>query len=165
MCATGAVLSQVSAEDDKWHPVAFFSKLLSPVECNYNIHDKEMLAIIRALQEWRHFVEGAKHPCEILTDHKNLKYFMTAKQLNRRQACWSLYLSHFDFMLSHSPGKSMDKPDALSRRADHGTGTNDNSNIVLLPPKLFRVRALERPGVRWTRTGLAMRHPQGSQTP
>ena len=73
--ATGAVLSQVSA-------IAFLSKSLSPVERNYEIHDKEMLAIIRALQEWRHFVEGAEHPCEIWTDHKNLEYFMTAKQLN-----------------------------------------------------------------------------------
>ena len=80
--ATGAVLSQVSSEDEKWHPVVFFSKSLSPVERNYEIHDKEMLAIIRSLQEWRHFVEGAKHQCEIWTDHKNLKYFMTAKQLN-----------------------------------------------------------------------------------
>ena len=141
--ATGAVLSQVSAEDEKWHPVAFFSKSLSPVERNYEIHDKEMLAIIRSLQEWRHFVEGAKHPCEILTDHKNLEYFMTAKQLNRRQARWSLYLSRFDFTLSHRPGKSMGKLDTLSHRADHGTGADDNSNIVLLPPKLFMVRTLE----------------------
>ena len=87
---TGAVLSQCSAEDDKWHPVAFFSKALTPVERNYEIHDKEMLAIIQALQEWRHFAEGAEHRFEILTDHKNLEYFMSAKQLNCRQARWSL---------------------------------------------------------------------------
>jgi len=70
---------------------------------------------------------------------------MMAKQLNRRQAQWSLYLylSHFDFVLQHKPGKSMGKPDALSRRSDHGTGTDNNSNIVLLTPKLFAVHALE----------------------
>jgi len=79
--ATGAVLSQVSTEDEKWHPVVFFSKSLSPVERNYEIHDKEMLAIIRALQEWRHFVEGTKHPCEILTDHKNLGGLYHAPQI------------------------------------------------------------------------------------
>ena len=56
--ATGAVLSQISPTDEKWHPVAFYSKSLSPVERNYDIHNKEMLAIIRSLQEWRHFVEG-----------------------------------------------------------------------------------------------------------
>ena len=81
--ATGAVLSQISSEDKKWHLVAFLSKSLSPVERNYKIHDKEMLAIIRALQEWRHFIEGAEHQCKIWTDHKNLEYFMTAKQLNQ----------------------------------------------------------------------------------
>jgi hypothetical protein len=141
--ATGAVLSQVCPEDGKWHPVAFFSKSLSSVERNYEIHDKEMLAIIRALQEWRHFVEGAEHQFEIYTDHKNLEYFMSAKQLNRRQARWSLYLARFDFLLHHKPGKSMGKPDALSRRADHGTGEDDNSDITLLTPKFFAVRALE----------------------
>ena len=140
---TGAVLSQVSLADKKWHPVAFFSKSLSPVERNYEIHDKEMLAIIQSLLEWWHFVEGAEHQVEIWTDHKNLEYFMSAKQLNRRQARWSLYLARFDFLLHHRPGKSMGKPDALSRRADHGTGASDNSDIVLLAPKLFAVRALE----------------------
>jgi len=102
-----------------------------------------MLAIIQALQEWRHFVEGVEHPCEIWTDHKNLEYFMTAKQLNRRQAQWSLYLAHFDFVLHHKPERMMGKPDALSHRADHGTSTDDNSNIMLLSLKLFAVCALE----------------------
>ena len=112
--ATGAVLSQQSADDDKWHPVAFLSKSLSAVERNYEIHDKEMLAIIRAMEEWRHFLEGAEHQFEVLTDHKNLEYFRSAKKLNRRQARWSLYLARFDFVLHHRPGKSMGKPDALS---------------------------------------------------
>ena len=81
--ATGAVLSQQSSGDSKWHPIAFLSKSLNAVERNYDIHDKEMLAIIRALEEWRHFLEGAKHKFEIWTDHKNLEYFMSAKKLNR----------------------------------------------------------------------------------
>ena len=68
--ATGAVLEQLSREDNKWHPIAFLSKSLSPVERNYEIHDTEMLAIIRALEEWRHYLEGARHPVEIWTDHK-----------------------------------------------------------------------------------------------
>src|SRR6266567_6006946 len=85
-------------------------------------------------------------------DHKNLEYFMMAKQLNHRQACWSLYLSRFDFLLHHKPGKSMGKPDALSWRANHGTRSDDNSNIVLLPPKLFVAQALE--GLEFTRSEL-----------
>jgi hypothetical protein len=67
---TGAVLSQQSTEDGKWHLVAFLSKSLSSVEWNYEIHDKEMLAIIRAMEEWRHFLEGAEHSFEVWTDHK-----------------------------------------------------------------------------------------------
>jgi len=105
---------------------------ISPVERNYKIYDKEMLAIIRALEEWRHFLEGACHPVEIWTDHKNLEYFMTARKLNRRQARWSLYLARFDFKLTHHPGRSMGKPDMLSRRPDHGKGTSDNEDVVLL---------------------------------
>ena len=140
--ATGAVLSQQSS-DEKWHPVAFLSKSLSPVERNYEIHDKEMLAIVRALEEWRHFVEGAEHQFEIWTDHKNLEYFMTSKKLNRRQARWSLLLARFDFILHHRPGTSMGKSDALSRRADHGSGSSDNDNMTLLTPDLFAIRTLE----------------------
>jgi len=95
--ASGAVLSQQLPGKEKWYPVAFYSKSLSPVERNYEIHDKEMLAIIRTLEEWRHFLEGARHPVEIWTDHKNLEYFMMARKLNHRQARWSLYLARFNF--------------------------------------------------------------------
>lgn len=141
--ATGAVLSQ-EGPDGKWHPVAFMSKSLNQVERNYEIHDKEMLAIIRALEEWRHYLEGTSHTFEIWTDHKNLEYFMTAQKLNRRQARWSLFLSRFDFILHHRPGKRSLKPDALSRRPDHGKGENDNENIVLLQPSYFKIQALKQ---------------------
>ena len=102
--------------------LAFLSKSLSPVEQNYEIHDKEMLAIIRAMEEWRQFLEGAEHRFEVWTDHKNLEYFMMVKKLNRRQAHWSLFLARFDFLLHHHPVKSMGKSDALSQRAGHRTG-------------------------------------------
>jgi len=81
--ATGAVLSQQSPEDNKWHLIAFLSKSLSPVEQNYKIHDKDMLAIMRMLEEWKHFVEGAEHPCEIWTDHKNLLLGQLQLRLSR----------------------------------------------------------------------------------
>src|SRR6202040_4174463 len=95
-------------------------------------------------------LEGARHKCEIWTDHKNLEYFMSAKKLNRRQARWSLYLSRFDFAMHHRPGCSMGKSDALSRRADHGTGTRDNDNMTLLRPECFATRA------NWATTGLSI---------
>ena len=83
--ATGGVLS-TKCEDGKWRPVAFISKLLNAIEHNYEIHDKEMLAVIRCLEAWRHYLEGAKLEFEIWTDHKNLQYFMTSQKLNQRQA-------------------------------------------------------------------------------
>jgi hypothetical protein len=120
----------------------FLSKALNPVERNYEIHDTEMLAIIRGLEEWRYYLEGARHPVEIWTDHKNLEYFQVAQKLNRRQARWSLYLSCFNFTLYHKPGRSMGKPDALSRQADHGSGQGDNNNLTLLAPERFRIHVL-----------------------
>ena len=107
-------------------------KLLNAVKQNYEIHDKEILAIMRSLEGWRHFLEGAQYRVEIWTDHKNLEYFMTTKKLNHRQACWSLYLSRFDFVMHHHSGKSMGKCDALSQCADHDDRTNDNCNTTLL---------------------------------
>jgi len=84
---------------------------------------------------WRsggYFLEEAWHLVEIWMDHKNLEYFMTAKKLNYRQACWSLYLAHFDFKLFHHLGCSMGKPDALSQKLDHSKGASDNKDMILL---------------------------------
>jgi len=161
--ASGAVLSQRLPGEEKWHPVAFYSKSLSPVERNYEIHDKEMLAIIRALEEWRHFLEGARHPVEIWTDHKNLEYFMTAKKLNCRQACWSLYLARFDFKLTHCPGCCMGKSDVLSQRPDHGKGASDNEDVVLLQPELLAIRALEGVQMKGLEKGILREICQGNQ--
>ena len=141
--ATGAVLSQENPEDGKWHPVAFLSKSLSPVERNYKIHDKEMLAIFWVLEEWRHFLEGTKYQFKIWMDHKNLEYFMMAKKLNQRQVWWSFLLARFNFLLYHWPRKTMGKPNTLSWRSDHGSSTEDNQNLTLLTPNLFAIRTLE----------------------
>jgi len=83
--AMGGVLS-MECEDGKWRPVAFLSKSLNKIEKNYEIHDKEMLAIIRGLENWRHLLEGTQFKFKIWTDHKNLEYFMRAQKLNQRQA-------------------------------------------------------------------------------
>jgi hypothetical protein len=79
--ATSAVLSQQQVDDNAWHPVTFLPKTLNPVERNYEIHDTEMLAIIQGLEEWRHYLEGARHPVEIWTNYKNLEYFRVAQKL------------------------------------------------------------------------------------
>ena len=142
--AIGGVLL-MKCEDEKWRLVAYISKLLNEAERNYEIHDKEMLVIIWCLEAWRYFLEGAKDQFEIWTDHKNLKYFMKAQNLNQRQARWSLYLSRFDFMLKHVAGKSMGRADSLSRRVDWAEGVErDNKNQVMLKEEWLEVRAMEQ---------------------
>jgi len=70
--ATGGVLS-MKCSDEMWRPVAFISKSLSDTKRNYKIHDKEMLAVVRYLEVWRHFLEGAVVKFKIWIDHKNLE--------------------------------------------------------------------------------------------
>src|SRR6266446_9224917 len=118
-------------------------KSFSDTVRNYQIHNKEMLAIMRALEEWRHFLEGSDQKFEIHTDHKNLSYFQEAHKLNRHQARWSLYLSRFDFVLTHKPGRQMGRPDTLSRQADHLKGADDNVDCTLLTPEVFELRVME----------------------
>ena len=76
-------------DDGVLHPVAYFSKKHSPAECNYEIYDKELMAIIRCFEEWRPELELTPHPIRVLSDYKNLEYFMSTKLLSRRQARWS----------------------------------------------------------------------------
>ena len=91
----GAVLSQRSARDNKIHPCAFYSHRLTPTEQNYDVGNRELLAVKLALEEWRHWLEGASVPFLVWTDHKNLQYIRTAKRLNPRQALWSMFFSRF----------------------------------------------------------------------
>jgi len=81
----GGVLS-IKCKDKRWRPVAYISKSLSNTEKNYEIHDKKMLAVIRCLEAWRHFLEGTWIKFEVWMDHKNLEYFMSSQKLNRYQA-------------------------------------------------------------------------------
>ena len=83
--AMGGVLS-MECIDEKWRLVAFLSKSLNKTKRNYEIYNKEMLAVIRGLENWRHLLEGAKFKFKVWTDHKNLEYFMKMQKLNRRQA-------------------------------------------------------------------------------
>lgn len=121
------------------HPVAFYSKTFNDTEKCYDVHDREMLGIIRGFQEWRHFLEGTVLPVEVLTDHKNLEYFMTSKKLNARQARWALLLSNYNFHLRYIPAAQNGKADLLSRRPDHGQDDEEIIDAPLLPPEKIRV--------------------------
>ncbi|CAJ0916798.1 unnamed protein product [Ranitomeya imitator] len=100
----GAVLSQRYSDGFLMKPCAFFSRKFSPAERNYDVGNRELLAMKWAFEEWRHWLEGAKHRIVVLTDHKNLIYLESAKRLNPRQARWSLFFSRFDFVVSYLQG-------------------------------------------------------------
>ncbi|KAI0992230.1 hypothetical protein K3495_g15956, partial [Podosphaera aphanis] len=89
---------------------------MASAEVNYEIHDKEMLVIIRSLSHWRAELIGITKEVEILIDHKALKYFVTTKSLNARQARWVEILAEFNFLIRYRPGKANPAADALSRR-------------------------------------------------
>ena len=111
--ALGCILSQFK---DKWlHPVAFHSRKLSDTERNYEIHDKELLAILGAFKEWPHYLLVTKDPITVYTDHQNLQNLLTSKVRNRRQIRWAQQMANYNFKIVYRPGKREGKPDALSR--------------------------------------------------
>ena len=135
--ATGAVLSIL--KDEKWYPVAFSSHAMSPEERNYPVVDKEMLSVIHTLEQWRHYLEGAKYQFDIWNDHANLQWFMKRQDLNRWQARWAQYLSRFSFLWSHKAGSTMGKADTLSCREDHTVGiADDNKGVMVISPSQVR---------------------------
>ena len=111
-----AILSQINPDDSTLCPISFFSRSMTSAELNYDIYDKELLAIFAAFKEWRHYLEGLEFPIEVITDHKNLEYFVTTKLLTRRQACWSEYLSQFNLLVYFCLRKLGVKPDTLTRQ-------------------------------------------------
>jgi hypothetical protein len=136
--ALGAVLSQVCEKDKALHPVAFLSCLLIQSEKNYEIFDKELLAIFAAFKEWCHYLEGNPHRLKaiVYNDHQNLESFMTTKALTRRQARWAETLGCFDSEIVFRPGKKSSKPDALSHQTDLAPVNKDKLTFgQLLRPK------------------------------
>jgi len=116
--ALGAVLSQRDNEN-RLHPVAFHSRKFQPAEINYEIHDKELLAVVDAFKHWRRYCEGVVHQVQVFSDHQNLEYFTTTKVLKRRQARWAQEFAGIDFCIYYRPGTKNGKPDALSRRSEY----------------------------------------------
>ena len=116
--AIAAILSQIDQMTNLLHPIAFHSRSMSPTELNYNIYNKELLAIYEAFHQWRPYLEGAQHSVLVVTDHNNLQYFTTSKQLSQQQARWSEFLSSFDFVIKYHPGHLGTKPDTLTHCSD-----------------------------------------------
>jgi len=89
---------------------------MSDAKCNYDIHDKQPLAIVLAFHEWKTYTRGNSKPIRVLTDNKHLVTFMTTKELNERQGRWMQELSQYNFKIEDRPGKEGGKPDAFTRR-------------------------------------------------
>jgi len=132
--AIGGVLSQ--EQDRKWKPIAFLSRTMQAAERNYEIYDKELLAIVEALAKWRQYLLDAAEPFKVWTDHENLKYFREPHKLNGQQAQWYLKLQDYDFTLKHILGKTNTKADILSWK-DQGNTKEDNKDVQLLKDEMW----------------------------
>nr|XP_036575130.1 reverse transcriptase domain protein [Colletotrichum truncatum]KAF6781651.1 reverse transcriptase domain protein [Colletotrichum truncatum] len=132
-----AIGGQLGQRDDegRLHPCAFFSRKLHGPELNYQIHDKELIAIIEAFKEWRPQLSGTKYEVKVYTDHKNLAHFTTSKDLNKRQIRWSEFLSEFNFRIIYRKGKENGRADALSRRPDHEVQVPKETRVILKTDK------------------------------
>ena len=133
--AIGAVLTQ-NDESGDMRPIEFYSRKLLTSERNYSVYDKELLAILEALGQWRHLLISSPHVIRIHSDHKNLSYFRKAQLLKPRHARWAEFLSQFNFSISHIAGEANAVADALSRSPlfqDSSSTANHKNTITVLP--------------------------------
>src|ERR1700731_1159340 len=133
--AVAMILSTVTS-DGEVHPVAFHSHTLGISKLNYDTHNKELLTIFEAFTAWRHYLEGSEAPVNVITNHKNLKYFSTVRLLTWHQAQWSEFLSQFNFIIRFHPGQVGMKPDALTRQWDIFPKEGDSDYACINPQNL-----------------------------
>jgi len=136
----GAVLLQ-RGKDGKRHPIGYYSATLIEAERNYDIYDLELLAIVKALRNWRPFLAGSLHIITVHTDHVNLQYWRQPHKISRCIAHEVAELAEYNVVLRHIPGKANGRADALSRHPDYDQGSRDNENVTVLPDSLF-IRSL-----------------------
>ena len=138
----GAVLSQEGETNPRTHkpiqqPIAYYSATFNAVERNYDIYERELLAVIKSLEHWRPHLAATSQPVKVLTDHANLTFWKSPRKVNRRVAQWFATLQDYNLEIQHIPGKLHAASDMLSRRPDTNKGEEDNQDLVLLPPKTF----------------------------
>ena len=119
------------------HPAGYYSATFTPVERNYDIYERELLAMMKSLAHWRPYLGWTKEPFAILTDHANLQYWKAPKDLNRRTARWHADLQKYDYEIKHISGRINTPADALSRPPDADQGGQDNKDITVIPPHKF----------------------------
>ncbi len=112
------ILSQYD-ENEIFHLVTYFLKKHNSVKCNYKIYDKEFIIIVCTFEKWWSELEDFIYSVEMITNHKNLKYFMLTKQLSHHQAHWSEFLFKFNYCITYHFDKINDKLNALTRRSEN----------------------------------------------
>jgi len=121
----GTILSQVI--DWPLHPIAFYSRKMDKSEINYDIHGKELLAMVAALKEWRCYLKGVHHQFQLYTGNNNLDHFTTTKIFNGQQARSAQEVAGYDFRQLYHPGSANGKPDAWSWRLEYRPKTGEGS--------------------------------------
>jgi hypothetical protein len=134
-------------DDNILHPVAYFLKKHSPAEYNYEIYNKELMAIVRAFEEWCPKLQSVINPIRVLSNYKNLEYLMMTKLLNQCQAHWSQFLSQFNFKIVYHPSTAGGKLDTLTRRSGDLPKVGDdysleNQTIIIKPENILQLSAM-----------------------
>ena len=118
------------------HPITYYSAMFIATEQNHNIYEQELLAIIKALAHWRPYLGWTKVPFIIWTDHGNLQYWKSPRNLNRHTAQWHADLQEYNYQLGYIPRKTNTMADTLSRHADIDQGQEDNKGVTVLAQQI-----------------------------
>ncbi len=139
--AVASILSQ-SDDEDQWHSIAFWFRMMIDVERNYETHDQKLLVIVSMFKHWWHYVKDNYHTVEVLTDYNNLKNFMNVQKLNERQVRWVMRLSICNFEIAHRSEKT-NSVNALLRWSDYkNENISANCLLLTLQRKLTRIKSL-----------------------
>jgi hypothetical protein len=136
----GAILSQEggsTGQKPRLHPITYYSATFTETERNYDIYNRELLAIMKAITHWRPYLIWTNKPFTILTDHANLLHWKSPRKLNRLTAHWHGKLQNYNFKLQHVPRKSHMAADTLSRPLGADEGKDDNQQMTIIPEVAF----------------------------
>jgi len=126
-----------TTQKPKLHPIAYYSASFIQAERNYDIYERELLAVVKALKHWHHHLARAKHPFTVVTDHTNLAYWKESRDLNCRTARWHSFLQDYWFFIQITPGKNHSAANFLSRHPHNDQGAQDNTQVTIFPEDKF----------------------------
>jgi len=133
----GEIPPNVKTSKPLLHPIAYYSATFIQAERNYDIYERELLAVVKALKHWRHHLGGSRFPFTVVTDHANLAYWKEPRDLNRRTARWHGFLQDYWFDIQLTPGKRNMVADFLSRHPKADRGESDNRQVTIFPSAKF----------------------------